>query len=154
MSTLGKVLGSAAKAGVWVAGQGLKIWEKGESSQSDLENFQYDKLPATPSIRLLRMESEGGRRLVCSLETFRLDEAPQYHALSYTWGDPFSLPNHEISSMTMTIASPFQQQKYRGSPHKVIVCNGQRLFIGLNLFEALTRLSCPESRDLVQYQYL
>lgn len=147
-------MSALGKAAVWLVGAGLKVLERGEYPNGDIEKYKYDKLPAdTPSIRLLKMEP-GGPRLRYSLKIFPLDEAPPFHALSYTWGDPFSLPNHEISSVKTTLASPFQQEKYKGFPCKSTLCNHQVLFIGLNLYEALARLSHPEVCDLVPHGYI
>lgn len=38
-------------------------------------------------IRLLRIVSPPGKATKCSLESYRLDDAPPYDCLSYTWGD-------------------------------------------------------------------
>jgi hypothetical protein len=75
-----------------------------------LEKFSYDVLAKQPAIRLLQIQSydESKKRVSISLETFPLNEAPQYHALSYTRGDPFSTPNFKLRGMRRTLASGFQ----------------------------------------------
>jgi len=55
-----------------------------------MDSFVYNRLQTDrPQIRLLLLlpglEHE---KLACSLITVFLDDAPQYEALSYTWGDP------------------------------------------------------------------
>lgn len=51
--------------------------------------FLYDELPKNGWIRLLHLQpGESEQALQCSLVSTSLEEAPQYEALSYTWGDP------------------------------------------------------------------
>lgn len=56
---------------------------------SPRSKFQYDTLPGQDYIRLLAFlppdECDGA--ICCTLETYKLAEAPEYHALSYCWGD-------------------------------------------------------------------
>ena len=61
---------------------------------STLPAYQYSDLSANETLRLLhlggssRALSDGSRQTVCRLETFALDEAPEYRTLSYAWGCP------------------------------------------------------------------
>ncbi|KAL1642284.1 hypothetical protein SLS61_009774 [Didymella pomorum] len=50
-------------------------------------NYVYQPLPSKNSIRLLELvPSTDKSRIRCSLETFELENAPTFKALSYTWG--------------------------------------------------------------------
>lgn len=54
-------------------------------------SFDYETLDYTKrEIRLLRLvqSDQPEYDLKCELETFQLDKAPPYRALSYVWGDP------------------------------------------------------------------
>lgn len=78
--------------------------------------FVYDTLPAR-HIRLLRQApstSDGVPHLF--IETYSLEEAPKFSALSYTWGSP-------------TLA-------------QMVLCNGRRKHITANLYYALGRVFC------------
>ena len=58
---------------------------------SGLARFDYETLDYTKrEIRLIRLvqSDQPEYDLKCELETFRLDKAPPYRALSYVWGDP------------------------------------------------------------------
>lgn len=81
--------------------------------------YQYAPLSEPDKIRCLVLESGTGdadEPLVCSIRHHRLDDNPDFEAISYTWG---------ISDKTHTIS-----------------CNGQRLYITKNLHTCLlqTRL--------------
>lgn len=71
------------------------------------------------AIRLLTISPslDPNERLGCYCNTFQLEAAPPYEALSYTWGDP--LPRIEIQ------------------------CNDQPVAVGLELSHALMRLRLP-----------
>ncbi|KAF4335047.1 heterokaryon incompatibility [Fusarium beomiforme] len=82
----------------------------------------YTPLPGPPAplhIRLLSLYwSEKQGPVICSIDTFELDSAPPFAALSYSWGkDP-------------------------GEPYW-IYCDGQRIPVRVNLFRALNSLSEP-----------
>jgi hypothetical protein len=157
-SPLAKSLASAANSavsgGLKVTSWGFKNISQWVDNDKTLEDFTYDEMNSSRSIRLLKVEDRDGPRLVCTLATFRLTNAPPYHALSYTWGDPFGLPNLEREAGIAQVAATLQQENYTGAPHKIVKCNGKRLRIGLNLFEALEQLSTSESSDLVPHQYI
>ena len=64
----------------------------GDSKTSALGEHQYAPLPAPAScIRLVEVfETEGNERskqLICCLTAWSIEEAPLYHAISYTWGE-------------------------------------------------------------------
>src|SRR6266536_906442 len=109
-----------------------------------LEPYEYTPMPSPSSIRLLSFSNINEGPIECSLTTFELLEAPPYHALSYTWGSPHDSPNFELpegemynsESLTGTYAKP---------PRKRIICDKLRMRAGLNLYEALRRLSGEDS---------
>lgn len=108
--------------------------------------FTHRPLPSATSIRLLEINldehnlenrdksySDGYSKdiIVCSLHVADLDdrETPTlYDALSYTWGNPFSIfrskEDAEKSNALYATKAP-------------IMCNGMVLYIGRNLYEAL-----------------
>jgi hypothetical protein len=55
-----------------------------------MDSFVYNRLQTRrPQIRLvLLLPGLDHEKLSCGLITVFLDDAPQYEALSYTWGDP------------------------------------------------------------------
>lgn len=63
-------------------------FKKTDPSTSEPETLRYEELPpGQDHIRLLTImpDCEDGR-IHCTLETYALAEAPQYHALSHVWG--------------------------------------------------------------------
>ncbi|KAH6857537.1 heterokaryon incompatibility protein-domain-containing protein, partial [Alternaria alternata] len=58
--------------------------------------FKHEPLPdSTTHIRLLKIKSvDAEDRVVCLLTAWPMEEAPEYYALSYTWGSP--TPSHQI----------------------------------------------------------
>lgn len=60
----------------------------------------YEKRPllnSSRAVRLLRLlDRRPNTTIECQLETFELEQAPAYVALSYTWGSETS-KNHDIS---------------------------------------------------------
>jgi hypothetical protein len=48
--------------------------------------YRYSPLPSNRHIRLLRITHHGEQNLHVSLKSFLLDAAPDFEALSYTWG--------------------------------------------------------------------
>ncbi|KAI1396315.1 heterokaryon incompatibility protein-domain-containing protein [Hypoxylon fuscum] len=59
---------------------------------SIFSDFQYEPLPDTKnSIRLVEILDLDETRPVevkCQMTTWHMEQAPTYHAISYTWGDP------------------------------------------------------------------
>ncbi|KIW84644.1 hypothetical protein Z517_00032 [Fonsecaea pedrosoi CBS 271.37] len=73
--------------------RGFNARELLASLASDSRAYQYQPLPSPTSIRLLEVHSaspspESGASIGVSLRTFSVDDAPPFHALSYTWGYP------------------------------------------------------------------
>lgn len=69
-------------------------------SGSHVSQSLYDTLPDPEHhIRLLEIHSSpaGDGIIRCGLSTWRIDVAPPYHAISYTWGDPDSIAVVEVN---------------------------------------------------------
>ena len=49
--------------------------------------YEHSALPEG-YFRLLTIVSVDNKKITCELENFLLDEAPEYTAFSYVWGDP------------------------------------------------------------------
>jgi hypothetical protein len=77
--------------------------------------FQYDELKKSKSqIRLIRFRRNGKTPIEISLSTVSKDENPDYHCLSYVWGDP--------------------------TPTWPVVVNDTQILVNYNLGEALQRV--------------
>ncbi|KAK0648064.1 heterokaryon incompatibility protein-domain-containing protein [Cercophora newfieldiana] len=102
--------------------------------------YEYQKLSTTSSIRLLRIEkasvptgcqippSQDAIELTLSLSAFPLNEAPEFDALSYTWGNP------------MVPYSKYYSPEYSSIPSIEVEINGQSLLITQSLATALARI--------------
>ncbi|KAI9779440.1 MAG: hypothetical protein M1839_007405 [Geoglossum umbratile] len=105
--------------------------------------YEYLRLPKATSIRLLRIENcySPNDIIRCSLTVADLKDGPKYDALSYTWGNPFLSTKPELEShYRMTVA---------------ISCNGRRLLVKQNLYDALRRLRrtrIVEARDELSHK--
>ena len=56
---------------------------------SSAQTYRYTPLKHDRDIRLLHLDPGSDEdALSCSLRTVRLSKAPEYEAISYTWGDP------------------------------------------------------------------
>ncbi|CZR69694.1 uncharacterized protein PAC_19594 [Phialocephala subalpina] len=85
-----------------------------DSRERISQSYIYSQL-ARSSIRLLRfISSTSPNAIECELQTFPLSYTPQYHSLSYFWGDP-------IRENTLS-------------------CNGKKIMITTTLKQALERL--------------
>lgn len=81
--------------------------------------YQYDKLDKSKNeIRLIRFLRRDETPLQISMNTVSKDESPQYHCLSYVWGDP--------------------------TPIWPIVVDGTQILVTQNLGEALKRVAAEE----------
>ncbi|KAK1707138.1 heterokaryon incompatibility protein [Colletotrichum acutatum] len=91
-----------------------------------LSPYAYSALPSESSIRLLQIsqDSSCAQGFLARLETYELDDAPPFWALSYTWG-PSEFD--EGSSATEKTETQFTH----------LVCDGGRLRVGQNLFDFL-----------------
>ena len=89
------------------------------SHNDDLSEYSYRPLETDSYIRILVLEpGRGGEPLSCSLEIVDLEDQPQYHALSYCWGDP--------------------------SDTLIICCEGYSMSITKGLYIALLRFRKPD----------
>ncbi|KAK4195297.1 heterokaryon incompatibility protein-domain-containing protein [Triangularia verruculosa] len=99
--------------------------------------YQYDQLPDPRSIRLLKLPRVFFTG--CLLETYSLDDAPEYMALSYTWGSPII---------------GVDEDEYSGAPIPLGIrtSSGKKfIFIGRNLYEALVSII---ARGLATYLWV
>lgn len=74
----------------WAKQQACKLWYgflQGHSPRQGQESYKYSCL-ASGEIRLLRLYRTSNRKLQCQMHHVKLEEAPDYEAISYTWGDP------------------------------------------------------------------
>jgi hypothetical protein len=92
------------------------------------EPYQYDQLRKETNLRLLKLEppDQDLDVIACSLVEVEMDSAERFAALSYTWGSPFP-PTVD-----------FVEHGY--AKNTTILCNGDRLQIKQNLYDALYRL--------------
>lgn len=120
-----------------------------------LGKYVYQPLPTETSIRLLELApSTNRRKIICSLKTFELQDAPSFRALSYTWGHS----QIAINKVPRPIKENFTQSAIsRGDvrTHKLeddtetvnlarrhhIICDGRWLKVTGNLRDALLMLS-------------
>lgn len=77
-------------------------------------SYVYDELPEH-YVRVLKITAVEPR-IVCSLESYPLDKAPAFHAVSYAWGD-------------------------KGVIHVTILCDDQELLVTPHLHEGLRRMT-------------
>lgn len=101
--------------------------------------YKYSPFKSQRSIRLLALDGCGldDDKIICSLEEFELEDLPPYAALSYTWGCPYANPNFELNDPSESAAFNGRYTAERIVP---ITCNGAKLFITLNLYEALQHI--------------
>lgn len=65
--------------------------------------FRYSSLDASEhQIRLLKFRKEE-EEIHCQVSVFRLEEAPPYRALSYTWGPPFPIYDIYIQGKRLSV---------------------------------------------------
>jgi hypothetical protein len=98
------------------------------SSSKAEASLMYDSLPTPRSIRILSLSEKQnlGPEISATMDTYSLDDAPPFNALSYTWGKPYR--------------EPFGDDDPESPPEfvQVIKCNGAQVKITQNLFEALS----------------
>jgi hypothetical protein len=124
-----------------------KAYELDESSQKRkvyasynypslrLPTYIYKPLDSAKHLRLLKIHGHGAdSTLTLTLESYRIDAAPTYTALSYTWGNP-------------TVDST-----YSGTVGPEIKCDDGTIRITENLFSALARIA--EDSNHVPYLWV
>ncbi|KAI3323721.1 HET-domain-containing protein [Xylariaceae sp. AK1471] len=98
--------------------------------------YKYETLPIQPAtIRLLKLFPSTESPITCSLKSFKLSDAPRYHALSYTWGDP----------LDQRLSSPASRRTMSKELDKLVTTD-DGLVIGAteNLLDALDELSASQ----------
>lgn len=132
------------------------------SQRRAFASYQYRPLPDAPQsldpekfVRLLEVRRHNGEgrpssssnELSFSLKIFRLSQAPEFEALSYTWGDPltpFSKACKPESDERLQLQHHFRHHRNRDSvPH--IVVDSQSLAVTPNLLSALQMLASRSS---------
>ncbi|KAJ9151464.1 hypothetical protein NKR19_g4931 [Coniochaeta hoffmannii] len=116
------------------------------------QKYQYAPLPSPSSFRLISFEPGDSSQIHVTLETFELDDAPPYQALSYCCGSPFDVPNLELPDLFAGTSGPIAAS-YGEHNKKPILCNGQRLYVGKNLKEFFDRLREDGYKQL-EHKYL
>ena len=99
----------------------------------------YKALPAPRSIRLLqfdRIREPLSSNPTITLYPFKLERAPPFRALSYTWDDPYQDPYETYSESTTEHVA-------------TIKCNGADMKVTQNLFDALQSLREIGTRGLL-----
>lgn len=122
------------------------LWEiesrrvSAHNSLETCESHQYRPLSNKTSIRLLKISpaTDTSDLIDCSLIEADLKDCPPFAALSYTWKIPFLTTDQGI------------KERYEKSMS--IRCNGQRLVIGQNLYDALRRLRRKSKLKEPRYQ--
>ncbi|KAH8598377.1 heterokaryon incompatibility protein-domain-containing protein [Bisporella sp. PMI_857] len=81
-----------------------------------LATFQYSPL-SHKEIRLIRLSSSNNKKIETEIQTFPLEQCPQYTALSYMWGDPSRInpimANGKQLGATKSLHIFFQELKSR-----------------------------------------
>ena len=81
-----------------------------------MSNDLYKPLSSPSCIRLLSVTRQSRNVVTCSLAAFELEEAPEYEAISYAWGD--------------------------ATEQRVIIVDGRTVSIRHNLYNAILRFTC------------
>lgn len=94
------------------------------SSRMERSAFRYTKLDSpSHQIRLLSFTwSSKSDNVRCKLQVLNVDDAPGYHAISYTWGDPVTSRTIFIDGLSVAVRENcyyalWQAQNYRMDMH-------------------------------------
>jgi hypothetical protein len=98
--------------------------------------YRYSALPSS-HIRLAKITHQDGQNLHVTVEPFRLDDAPAFEALSYTWG-PTTRENNEVNSLSPTPTALHQ-----------IYMDACPFSVTENLHDALCELSNMETAQFI-----
>jgi hypothetical protein len=85
----------------------------------------------------LEAVSSDSDSLTCSIEEFDLKSCPPFRALSYTWGQAYKVPGQKDED--------YAPLEFPAS----VICNGYRLSVKENLFDALAQLSRMSEVDFL-----
>ncbi|KAF2763008.1 HET-domain-containing protein [Pseudovirgaria hyperparasitica] len=103
--------------------------------------FKYSKLSSTASsIRLLELVPSVSNRINSTLKEFRLNEAPSFNALSYTWGSPLTHLSASSSLLQQIKARDGRHEDVHHKRSNSITCDGAALPVTTNLRDALLML--------------
>jgi hypothetical protein len=86
-----------------------------------VDGYTYSPLPNTNFIRILHIEILEGSEIRYHLESFPIDNAPSFRALSYTWGPAYRDINVEDEA-------PGLPPEFCAS----MICDGKRINITQN----------------------
>jgi hypothetical protein len=103
----------------------------------ELPNYHYEILQTATSIRLLNLEIGSSDDDYGRLETFRLEAAPPFAALSYTWGNPYAEPNYELEDVSQGAE---YSRKYTPERNCSIRCHETKVMVTHNLVDALDNI--------------
>ncbi|GFF48451.1 heterokaryon incompatibility protein 6, OR allele [Aspergillus udagawae] len=94
--------------------------------------FDYEPLLNPTSIRLLRVDHKDPDGVIhCTIKTVNLNDAPLYHAMSYTWGNPHS----ELAQVQAT--RDRYSEIYPPEHRECIFVNGRLLYVTRSAHDAL-----------------
>lgn len=121
------------------------------------EDYPYEPLPSASSIHLLKVEqSAEGEDVYCTMRAVDLDRRPRYTALSYTWRQQKSAVLVGAKFFFDTLLADIKGQAPNDTIPDLdadlkatnwIWCNGQRIKIYQNLYEALCQLKKTRAGD-------
>jgi Heterokaryon incompatibility protein (HET) len=99
-------------------------------------HYEYSPLPSPTDIRLVELQPCSDGAISITLMITKLENAPMFDALSYTWGNPYS---PYLGESTTTISWE--------TADVAILCNRKKLFIASNLRDALHMLQKNDWRS-------
>ena len=80
-----------------------------QQSQSSVTKYRYDPLPNSDSIRLLELQpGDKTDPISCRLFLTRLQDEPQYEAITYVWGDPNTRVSILVNDKTLGVTPSLQ----------------------------------------------
>jgi hypothetical protein len=97
--------------------------------------YTYNPFTSPNTISLLEVQLKGND--YGKLQTYLLDNAPEFIALSYTWGCPYSNPNYELEDSADTAALNSQYTANRTIP---ITVDGAILMVSGNCKDAIDNI--------------
>lgn len=104
-------------------------------NQADPPPFEYQHLPGQSHIRLLeRLDKAPDGTLRFAIKLREIDQGPEFHCISYTWGNPFAHGN-QFREHFDSVAP-----QYAWSNKIPILVNDRLLYIHKNLHDALSLL--------------
>ncbi|KAH7388923.1 heterokaryon incompatibility protein-domain-containing protein [Cadophora sp. MPI-SDFR-AT-0126] len=147
----------------------MPLYEPASKQHSGMTKYQYSPLDDPSSSRVLRLEPAGryNDELICALVHISLNhDTPAYEALSYVWNNSSNTwtskfkwsppkikfafyPPLEGEEAPDPIDSNENDEPEFNNSGGHITCDGQRIEVGAELFDALRRIRLPDRRRLV-----